>query len=74
VSSLFDNVPEKPPAERVAPTPIRRGVSVVVEPTDDGRYWVTRVRDDAHRGAMIARRFGANYFSVWSIVRQRRTA
>lgn len=39
------------------PTPIRRGVSVTVEATDDGRFWVTRIRDgDQARGAMCMTR------------------
>jgi hypothetical protein len=43
------------PAATPAPTPIRRGVNVVVEPTDDGRFWVMRVREGASAGVLYTR-------------------
>lgn len=46
MASLFDNVPEQSAPAAPAPTPIRPGVNVSVDPDGKGGYWARRLRAD----------------------------
>jgi hypothetical protein len=53
VSSLFDKPSTLPAPPEVETRRVDAGVNVVVEPADEGRFWVQRMRDGMPASAML---------------------